>query len=321
MESTPINTAPPKVGRIRKGWQITKSSWRVLKLDKELASLPLISFFVTLLALIPLGFLALASLVHHSHGSFGQPGSSVEVNSHFSGWEGVLIAFGVYLVTTLVANFFSGALIFGAVERFRGDNPSVGSSLAGARHKFRPLLFFSLMVATVGFVLQGLEERLPLAGKIAVYIFDAAWSIANIFAIPVIVLSDQNVTPLQATKQSVQIIKKIWGESVVVNLGIGSIALLGYLIYVTAFTGLTVGLLTIQHGHVSGRAVAPAAILIIVGVIGFICLSLIFTALSSIAKAALYFYATTGEAPAQFDSKLLHAAMTPKKARKIFGSA
>ncbi len=41
--------------------------------------------------------------------------------------------------------------------------------------------------------------------------------------------------------------------------------------------------------------------------------------MEGIAKAVLYYYAATGEAPQQFDKQLLHEAFTAKKARKVFG--
>ncbi len=44
----------PKISRLGKGVQITKSAWHVLKLDKELAALPLISLVLTIIVMAAL---------------------------------------------------------------------------------------------------------------------------------------------------------------------------------------------------------------------------------------------------------------------------
>ncbi len=312
-ESSTRTTATPHVGRIRRGWDLTKSSWHVLKLDRELTLLPLISFFVTLGALLTFALLAFGAYV--SNGGSLQTLGDQNSSASIPGWAGVLLGFGIYFVSTFIANYFSAAVIFGAVERFQGGDPTVKSSLAGARRKFRPLLVFSLMMATVGFILQAIEERVPFAGKIAVWLFDAAWNIANLFAIPVIVLSNEDVGPVDATKKSAGIIKKIWGESIVANFGIGLIALLAGLLYFVSF-----GLLMVAFGALvsAGTTGWILTLPIVVGIIGAVALSLIFTTLSAITKAALYQYATTGEAPGSFKQEMLQASMTVKKARKIF---
>lgn len=301
-------------GTIKRGWRLTKSSWQVLKLDKELATLPLLSILTTF---VVLGLLAIATVV-----GFNLVGESIlqvtneagtsEASATLPGWGNFIGLFIFYFVLTLIGNFFSGALIYGATERFRGGNPTVRSSLAGAKRRFLPLAGFSLLMTTVGLALQLLAERVPFAGRIAVWLVGAAWNIANIFAIPVIVLSDQNIKPLEATKESVNIIKKAWGESVVVNTGIALIGLFSFMGYVL-ISGALLGLLGTQAA--TGFIVGGVVLVFI----GLIALLLIFSTIEAIAKAALYHYAVTGDAPKLFDSELLHDTITRKKARKIFG--
>jgi hypothetical protein len=294
--------------RISRGWQLTKSSWQVLILDKELAALPLLSIITTALfvivggALTVLGMMAYGAII--SDGSFSAPG-----------WVNALLLVILYGGLTVIANYFSGAIIYGATERFNGGDPTVRSSLAGVRKKFRPLALFSLMMATVGLVLQAIEDRVPLAGKIAVWLVNASWSIANIFAIPVIVLSEKNVNPLEATKESVRIIRQVWGEGVVAQLGISVISALSLFAYTAIWLALGFGAQALV-----GAAIPAIAVIVFLTVafVGLFALGLLFTALNSIAKAAVYHYAVTGTAPEMFNKDLLRAAMTPKKARKIF---
>ena len=298
-----------KNGTFARGWQLTKSSWQVLRLDKELTVLPVISLICTVIALITLVALAILIL-----GTAGLAVKHSGMNFSFAApaWLNIVAVIIASFVITFIANFFSGALIYGATQRFKGVDPTIRSSVAGARRKFYPLAGFSLLMSTVGLILQALEERLPFAGAIAVRILGAAWSIANIFAIPVIVLSEANVQPLDATKQSIQTIKKVWGEGVIANIGISLIGGLGVLAYV---------LLAAALGILGGVLHLPAAlgiVAVIVAFIGLLVLALVLSALSSIAKAALYYYAVTGTAPQSFNHELLQAAITRKKARRIF---
>mgnify|MGYP000956313990 CR=1 FL=1 len=306
----------PQVGRIRRGWLLTKSSWHVLRLDKELTALSCISFFVALIGLIPIGLIVWKTTTIIDSSTRAIPTNDPIYQTSLQPWEQFLLAFLAYFITTLVANFFGGAVIYGATQRFRGGDPTLSTSIAGARRKISPLILFSLMMTTVGLFFQFLEDRLPFAGALAARLFDAAWTIANIFAVPVIVLSDKNVQPLEATKQSVQVIKKVWGEGIVANIGIGFIALFSYIVYVLVF--VLAGTAAYGLGG-SGENFAPLAIVTGLGLIGLVGLILVFTTLSSIAKAALYHYAITGTAPGPYDKDLLRTSMTPKKARKVFG--
>ena len=298
-----------KQGRLRRSWELTKSSWTVFTLDKELAAIPLLSVLMSILALIV--FAAISTAVGLQMGALSI--HSGTTSAQIPRWltaAGTLVA---YFVLTLISNYYSAALIYGATQRFNGEDPTVRSSLAGARHKFYPLAMFSLMMASIGLIFRTLEERIPFAGKIAVWILDAAWSVANVFAVPVIVLSETNIAPLDATKQSVKIIKKVWGESVIVNTGIGIIGLFAIVCY------WVVAMLLGALGSAMHIPLGVGILAAVIGILGLLALIFILTALSAIAKAALYHYAITGEAPASFNKNLLHASISPKKARRIFG--
>ncbi len=301
-----------KMGKVRKGWEMTKSSWRVLMLDKELASLPLIGMLVSLILLIPFGAIYLLSMkVTHGPGSYTFSG-----HSQLGFWTiPLFIAF--YFVMTLVSNFFSGAVIHGATLRFRGGDPTVRGSISAAKRKLGPLALFSLLMATVGLALQTIQERVPFAGQIAVWLLGAAWNIANFFALPIIVLSDHSVAPLDATKQSVQMVRKVWGESVVAEAGVSLIGFFAVIAYMFGGIALSAGI----GASLSALRLSPLIDIPLWGLIavGLFTLILVFSVLGGIVKAALYHYATTGESPVTFNQNLLRAAMTPKKARRIFG--
>lgn len=292
-----------KRNKFRDGLALAKSAWRVLKLDKELVGIQAISASVSLLLL----GVAVFAIVFMA-------GSGVDVAA-WETWQQITAGVAAYLVfstiLTFVVNVFAGAIIHGAGQRFAGNDPTIKSSLKGSWSHWRPLALFSLMMASVGLALQLIEEYMPLAGKVAVWLFGAAWSIANVFALPVIVLSGKKVSPIGATKESVAVIKKVWGQGIAASVGIGLVALLGIVTYII-IAAVTVGLLTLLNS--TGMVLAGIG----VSLIGLITVILLLNTLASIAKAALYHYAVTGEAPEQFNKQLLKDAITIKKARKIF---
>lgn len=299
-----------KQGRIARGWQMTKSSWQVLKLDKELMTLPMLSVFAVIGAMV-LYIGAFVAIVIGLIASGIVPFDPNATNSQEPPmWVGLIVGFGAYLIAATITNFFGAAVIAGAAERFNGGDPTVRSSIASAKRKIRPLFGFSVLMALVGTILSAIEDRVPFAGKIAVWLFDAAWNVANIFALPVIVLSAEHVSPLRATKQSVGIIKKVWGEGIIANLGISVIAGLTIVSHILVTTAVS-----LLVGSLGGLYFL---IPVVVGVLALVGLIIFFETLTSIATTALYLYATTGKVPGDFSKQLLENSMTPKKARKVF---
>ncbi|MCA9331825.1 hypothetical protein KC968_02690 [Candidatus Saccharibacteria bacterium] len=300
------------MGRIKKGWIVTKSAWQVLKMDKELVMLPILSAVVSVITIV--GFVATALA-----GAYLLVNSSISDTITISSRGGdilhLLAIFVIFLLTTFVVNFFGAAITYGAIERFRGNDPTVRSSVAAARRRIAPIAAFSLLTTTIGFALQTLEERVPLAGKIAVWLLNASWSIASMFAVPVIVMSDKTTGPFEATKKSVEIIKKTWGETAVSQIGIGIIQLFAILGWFALY--VAVGATAFAIGGTTSMAIFIGTTVVMV--VCLLIISIVFSTLSSIAKAAIFYYATTGESPEMFNKQLLREAMTPKKAKKIFG--
>lgn len=300
-----IETSSARPGRVGGGMSLIKSAWRTLKLDKELVWLELLGVIVSVAALAVLAvagyFIATAAL-------------GVEFSSRTEGGTRLStpLFIAAYLVvgTTMafIANLFAGAIIIGATERFKGGDPTVSGSINAVWRHWQPLLLFGLMMTTVGLVLQLIEERVPLAGRIAVWLVGAAWNIANIFAVPVIVLKEGiGSNPLNATRESVGIIRKVWGEGVVAHIGLGLVTMLTMVIYF-----LLAGAAVAAAGALTGSGAIFGAVLFL-AVAGFMALVLVFTTLGSIVKAALYHLAVTGETPPLFDRAALESAITKKK--------
>lgn len=300
-----IESAPAKHSRIGGGMSLIKSAWRTLKLDKELVWLQLLGVIVSIAALAVLAvagyFVATTALgVEFS----GRPEGDTQIST--PAFVAAYIVLGT--VMAFIANLFAGAVIIGATERFKGGDPTVSGSINSAWRHWQPLLLFGLMMTTVGLVLQLIEERVPLAGRIAVWLVGAAWNIANIFAVPVIVLKEGiGSNPLNATRESVSIIRKVWGEGVVAHIGLGLVTVLTMVVYF-----LLAGAAVAAAGATTDSGVVFGAVLFL-AVAGFMALVLVFTTLGSIVKAALYHLAVTGETPALFDRTALESAITKKK--------
>lgn len=304
-----MNDSSATTTKFQRSLQLTKSAWRVLKLDKELLMLPVIGSLLSILLVA--GFGAATFAVAFGFKKSEIIGSEVSFSSEIPTplWLGVTFVF-IFLVS-LVANFISGAIVHGALERFNGNNPTIRGSITAARRHFKPLVLFSLLATTVGLILQLIQERLPFAGKIINWLGGMAWSVATLFALPFIMQSDTSVGPIDATKQSTQLVKKVWGESLLVSAGLGIVGFLGVVSYMLV-ASLAVGLSSMGGTVVFGVAG-------LVAVIGLLVIVLVLSVLSSIARTAVFYWATTGKSPESFNQELLRSALTVKKARKIFG--
>jgi hypothetical protein len=274
--------------RISRSWTLVKASAAVLRSDKELLLFPVISAFATLLVLA----------------TFMVPVLGLRL---FEGGEigplGAVVGFLFYLCQYFVIFFFNTALVGAAMIRLEGGDPTVSDGLRIARSKIGVILGYAAIAATVGLILKALEERAGAIGKIIVGLVGVAWTLATFLVVPVLVARD--VGPLEAVKESVDLLKRTWGENVAGNVGIG--LAFGLL---TALVVLAVVALVVGAAFVGGVKLA-----IVVGVLGALAIAFVAVlqaALSGIYSAALYRYAVDGQAPAGFGTGQLESAFRPK---------
>ena len=98
--------------------------------------------------------------------------------------------------------------------------------------------------------------------------------------------------------------KSTWGENAIGNVGLG--AVFGLIMFGAIALGM---LLVIAASSISGALAVTIGVLAVIAVIA---LGMVQSALSGIYSAALYRYATAGEAPAAFGSSGLQNAFAPK---------
>lgn len=287
-----------KPNKLSASVKLTRAAWRVLKLDKELL---LVSLMSVLTSFIVFGILI---AILFSTGLFIQPTSDDGVVANFD-TKYYAITAAYLFISYIIVNFFSGAISYGALQRFQGKDPTLKVSLGAAFVKFGPLTAFSGLQATVGLVLNIISDRLPFAGKIATFIAGAAWDVATMFTVPLI-MDGKETRPLKAVRASAQTFLKIWGESAFIGIGLGFIEI-SFTIIMAILLVATIGLAAALSSWVIGLI---GGAIVLLGVIAFIIIML---TLRIIVMTAAYYYASSNQIPAGFDNELVRSMFRPKK--------
>lgn len=238
----------------------------MLAQDRELVAVPVLAGVLSLLA-----FGAIAG-----GGVLALGGTGAVDTGEVALWLVLALA---AVVTTWISAIGQAAVIAGASQRMDGYDPTLGSAFDAARSRLGRLLEWAILATVVAIVLDQIEQRLGLLGRIVSWIGSVAFSVLSFLALPIIVFED--VGAIEAFKRSSRMLKQTWGEQVVFNFGIGVIGLLAALPAVLlAAAFVATGVVAVQ---VVGVAVAVVWIVVVMAVT---------SALSATFKAALYRWAT-----------------------------
>lgn len=277
-------TLPP-VGRFGNSIALAKASWQVLRADKELLLLPVISMAVTAVTA------ALFLVPVLAGGDFG--GGRL--------WPLAVM----YFVLAYITVFFNAALVSAAHERLTGGDPTVGSALRGALSRAGRIFWWALISAVVSVILRTIEERSGIVGRIVIGLVGLAWSVLTFLVLPIIVI--EGAGAMQAIRNSVSLFRRTWGEQLVAQLGLGLVG------FVAAIPGVLLGV----AGFFSGGGAAMGA-LIGLGVLWVLGVVVVMAALSGVFQTALYHFAVDGATPSgYFDDGLMSEAFRPR--RRPFG--
>ncbi len=282
--------------RMRRGWALAKQSLRVLQADMSWVIFPILSTIFVMIALLAIGVpTALTQGV--------LTGEDIDQNNPVF----YLAVAAAMFTSTFITIFFNVALAACAVRSLRGQETNLSDGLSSARQRIGPILGWTVLACTVGVILHLLQDRLPLLGKIATWIAEAAWSIATFFVVPVIAF--EGLGPIQALRRSVDVVKSKWGEGATGTVAITTVTFL-------------VGLLIAMLGGAGGIVLIAAglqplgAMLVAATVVGVIVVSVVSSALTGIFRVAVYEFAATGQAVAAFDSGLLQTAFDSNARRR-----
>jgi hypothetical protein len=280
------------MGRISRTFELARTSWEVLKADKELIVLPVLS----LLATIAIAASFLAPIL--------MGGDATQIED--PGTIGYVLLFVAYVALAFVTIFFNAALVHAANERFDGGDPTIGSALRGASARVHRILPWALVSATVSVVLRAIEERAGVFGRIVSGIAGIAWSLVTFLVIPVLVVEDVGV--VDAVKRSGALFKRTWGENVAAQVGFG---LLGF---IAALPGIGVIVLSVAAGDAIGFIGVAA------GVLWILATAMVLSALNGVFQTALYRYAAGRGGQGEFSEGELAAAFAPRRGgRSAFG--
>jgi len=280
---------------LTRSWEITKLSFSVIGQDRELLLFPLLGGFFSLLYMAAIVVPTWLFLLKPA-----EAGGQEEV-VYYAG--GFIIYFGL----AFVATFFNTCVVHTTKRRFEGADATVGESLSFAASRIQLIFAWSLVAATVGLLfrlLDNIAERFGAIGEIVIRIVTSllglVWSVVTIFVVPAMVY--HGLGPIDAIKQSVTVLKKTWGESLIRHYGLGLMQFLSILLGLVIFGGLLV----------LGGGAKAAIVIGIVAVIYFIAIIAVFSLANTIFNTALYVYADTGEIPAGYNREIIAGAIGPR---------
>ena len=282
------------MGRIKRGWKLSKQSWAVVKSDKSLLAFPIISVVAAIITMIIFfgGGAAMAVAI-------GSPWGALP-----------LVIIGAYLLT-VVGVFSSVALASCATEALEGRQTTVGQGISSARGRMKLIFAWAAVALFVGALIAVIQSLLQeVAGGIVSAIFGGlagfAWAVATFFVIPVIALD--GLGPKEALKTSAHVVKERWGEGVVGSSAIGLITF--FVAILPAFAMMVLGFV------LAGSSAVGGGLLITIGVLVFVIAMLFQSTITAVFRVALYRYATEGDVIGGFDREALESAFVPKKSRR-----
>jgi len=275
------------MGRIRRGWALTKKSWSLLRAHPSLIRFPLYGgVATTLLAIVFLG-----------------PGLYLWEEDQLAGAIPI-IAIGVY-VLSFVGFYFSVGLAACADMIFRGQEATVGDGLAVSRSRIAQISGWAAVSAAISLVMGLLENQGGTLGTVAARLVGMAWTLVTFLAVPVIAI--EGTGPFETIKRSGALFRERWGQQITGNIAIGAAV---FLLGVLPAAALIVGGIAIWSS-----ASFLGALLVVIGALVLAIALLVSRALNGIFGVALYRYALDGEVVAGFTQEDLESAVKVKGRR------
>lgn len=271
--------------RLSNGWQLATLSFETINKNRSLLLFPVLST-------ISLVFV----LATFFGGTFFIVGDSITASLNDEQYGGLLgygLIFLYYLINFFVIVFFNAALIHCAIKVLDGEETSVNEGLSFAFSRIDKIFGWAVLSATVGTILQFLQNM----GKIGQFIaslLGIAWSIMTFFVVPVLVYEDKGV--FESVRESGRLMKQKWGESLAANVSFGLFHFLGALVAILiAYLLSSVNMI----------------LAIIVGVAIILLVSTVITAARTVFVAAVYNH-VTGKPAGNFDGDMLDSAFITK---------
>ncbi len=286
-------------------WRVMGASWEVLKKDKELLIFPLLSTGALVLVVASFAYPLMSTdfVGDYAKSMSASEGGTVSTSREILFY---FLLFIFYFLCYFVITFFNTAIAASAIKRLGGGDPTFRFGLSSAGSRLPQIVGWALLAATVGLILQIIEQRSEKVGRIISSLLGLAWSVTTFLVVPILVVERKG--PIDAFKKSASLLKRTWGEQLVGHFGFGVIFFLLSLPAV-ALVALVA---------MSGKVVLIAPVLVI-AVCYWIVLSLVQATLKTVFQSAVYVYATRNTVPEGFSGDMLQGAMMQKQKRGLFG--
>lgn len=279
------------MGRIARGWSLTKQSWAIVRADRTLLVFPVIAAISELIVLAM--FIA----------------AGVALSSASSILAIIVFAVGAY-VLIVVSTTCSVALCACANRAMEGHDTTVAEGFAAARARTDAILGWagvqlvvSALIALLRAVLREAGGNLiaALVGGLA----NLAWAVASFFVVPAIAID--GLGPRAALKRSTDVVRAKWGEGVTGSAAIGGLLTLFVFLPAIALIGGGVALMS-SVAPLGGLLIAAGVLVLLGGIV-------VQTALGGTFKVALYRFASEDTVLGGFDRDSLERAFVPRRRR------
>jgi hypothetical protein len=288
--------------RISASFALARSSWDVLRKNKQFLIFPIISgigfILVVLSFFIPLGVVFAMGGFKDAFDKDGNPQTWFAVLD-------IVLLFAFYFLTYFVIVFCNSALVSCAIMRFNGESPTLGDGFRAAVARLPQILAWALVSASVGVLLKLIENSHKRVGEFIGAILGTVWSVITYFVVPVLVV--EKMGPFKAIGRSVEILKKTWGEALVGHFTLGFFK---FLLAIPFVLLLLIGGGLIAAGH--ALVYVGVAVLAVAGVYLLVFMA-VASAMDTIFLSALYEYAAYNTVPEGFEQDAMENAFRRRR--------
>ncbi len=247
--------------------RLLRASFSVLRDDPELLAFPAVALLLTLA-------LGAISVVLSVAGSGTTTAAGTGAGTHSSGDVIFIASIVVAYPITFVSLYCGVALAAVLAGRLDGRPLTLADGWMAARERAGIIAAWTLFACTVGVVLRVIERYVPLGARILVVIVGLAWSLATMFAVPV--LAYENLGPRETLRRSRAIFTQRWGTQLG---GIVGISVASVFMYLPAIVLVVVGV----------SLASPVGVaLIVLGSVGFLGAIAVQMALDQIFRVFVY---------------------------------
>lgn len=288
------------IDKFQRSWEITKLTFSILKKDKVMLLFPMLSSLFSILFIVTLivPFVVLSI--------FGITNSN-EISM-------LLVLFFVYFGLAFLATFFNVCVVYYTKKIFNGEQVGFKDTISFGVSNLKLILYWALVSATVSVLIRILEHATRRMGGVGqvisrMVLATAAmgWAVATVFVIPSIVYNKK--TPFDAIKESVNTLKKTWGESLIRYAGLNIIQFIITLLGIIILGGLTFVSFMIN--------LYLGIIMLTITILFVIIVSLVFQVANDIFNTALFEFAQNGKIPTGYNQKALSDAFVQDTSQRF----